>query len=515
MIAIKRALLSCYDKSGLVAFAKGLALLGVELLASDGTAKLLKENGLHVVTVEEFTASPQLLDGRVKTLHPKIHAGILARRDDPAHMRSIGSSGTIDLVVVNLYPFEQTVSRKEVSVSKALEQIDIGGVALLRAAAKNHAHVVVVSDPQQYGGVLEALQSGKGTLDEEQSRPLAVAAFSLTSAYDHRISTYLKGTGSDSEKGLPAECSLSLIKRQDLRYGENPHQRGAWYVNQAEAPLGMGTLHQIQGKELSYNNILDIDAALRCLAEFSNPCCAIVKHHSQCGMATAATVEETYERAFACDAESAFGGIVGLNRPVNAALAARLTATFLEVVMAPVIEPAALAVLAKKPNMRVVTIDWPLIASSQWEWRQLFGSWVAQEPDRVSWVERTLRVATQRVPTPQERSDLTFAWLAAKHVKSNGIVLVKEGATVGIGQGQPSRVGSVRLALDKAGQRASGAVAASDGFFPFADSVELLAKAGVAALIQPGGSIRDAEVIAAANKAGLTMWITEIRHFRH
>jgi phosphoribosylaminoimidazolecarboxamide formyltransferase/IMP cyclohydrolase len=519
MVTVKRALLSCYDKTGLEVFAKELAALGVELIASGGTAEFLKQRGLRLKTVERFAGIRQQLDGRVKTLHPKIHAGILARRDDKAHVRAVGAGGLIDLVVVNLYPFQDTVRKAGTSLADAVEQIDVGGVALLRAAAKNFAHVGVVSEPRQYPEVAASLRTGKGRLPEGLAKTLAVKAFAVTSGYDAAITGYLGSAGGaaprpDTAGAFPEEHAVSARKRQPLRYGENPHQRGAWYVPATGPAWGLATLTQLQGKELSYNNLLDLDAALRCLLDFDDPSCVIVKHHSQCGLASAATGAGAYERALACDAESAFGGIVGLNRPVDAALADQLTTGFLEVVMAPTVEPGAAARLRKKPNLRVVTVEWPsAVPAGAVEWRQVLGSWLIQEPDTST--TDLLTLATRRAPAERERADLLFAWTAAKHAKSNAIVLARDRATVGIGQGQPSRVGSVRLALEKAGERSRGAVAASDGFFPFPDGIELLARAGVTAVIQPGGSIRDADVVAAAEAANLAMLITGIRHFRH
>ena len=519
MVTVKRALLSCSDKTGLDTFSKELAALGVELIASGGTAEFLTKQGLRVKTVEEFAGITEELDGRVKTLHPKIHAGILARRDDPAHVRSVGKQGLIDLVVINLYPFEQTTQQPGVSLAEAVEQIDVGGVALLRAAAKNFSHVAVVCQPSQYHEVAAALRQGKGQLQEPFAHRLAVAAFALTSRYDTTIAGFLdadqrRADVSGPRQQLPDTATTAVRRHQTLRYGENPHQQGAWYIPTTGMAWGIATLTQHQGKELSYNNLLDVDAAVRCLLDFGEPACAIIKHHSQCGLAVAASTLQAYELAYACDAESAFGGVVGFNRPVDAATAARLCATFLEVVAAPSLEPTAFQALAKKPALRVVTLDWPSHRPVELEWRHLLGSWLLQEPDHATVVE-TMKAVTKRALTSREHDDLLFAWIAAKHVKSNGIVIAKDRATVGIGQGQPSRVGSVRLALVQASERARGAVAASDGFFPFPDSVELLAKAGVTAIIQPGGSIRDHEVIAAADAANVAMVVTGIRHFRH
>lgn len=523
MVTVKRALLSCSDKTGLDAFAKELTALGVELVASGGTADFLKAQGLPVKTVETFAGITEQLDGRVKTLHPKIHAGILARRDDPAHVQSVGAGGLIDLVVVNLYPFAQTIRQPGRSLGDVIAQIDVGGVALLRAAAKNFQHVASVCEPRQYGEVLAALRAGRGQLPEALTHQLAVAAFEMTSRYDTLIAEFLGSqnshtASSEAQPGasaLPDQTAATVRKRQALRYGENPHQRGGWYVPTEGSPWGLGTLRQLQGKELSYNNLLDLDAALRCLLEFTEPTCVIVKHTMPCGVASASPATLAYDLAYACDPESAFGGIVGINQPVDQGLAEHLVSTFLEVVLAPSVEPAAAGILANKPNLRVVTLTWPASRPTELEWRHLLGGWLLQDPDVQMETADALKLVTKRAPTEPERTDLLFAWKAAKHAASNSVVLVRDRATVGIGQGQPSRVAAVRLALQHAGERASGSVAASDGFFPFPDSLELLARAGVRAVIQPGGSIRDAEVVAAADAANLAMGLTGIRHFRH
>ncbi|MDP3704111.1 MAG: bifunctional phosphoribosylaminoimidazolecarboxamide formyltransferase/IMP cyclohydrolase [Candidatus Omnitrophota bacterium] len=533
MVTVKRALLSCADKTGLDAFAKELTTLGVELVASGGTADFLKAQGLPVKTVETFAGITEQLDGRVKTLHPKIHAGILARRDNPAHVQSVGAGGLIDLVVVNLYPFAHTVRQPGRSLGDVIEQIDVGGVALLRAAAKNFQHVASVCEPRQYGEVLAALRAGRGQLPEALTHQLAVEAFEVTSRYDTLIAEFLgsprsnllergeqnsHAASSQAQPGasaLPDQTAATVRKRQALRYGENPHQRGGWYVSSSGSPWGLGTLRQLQGKELSYNNFLDVDAALRCLLEFTEPTCVIVKHTMPCGVASASPVTLAYDRAYACDPESAFGGIVGINQPVDQGLAEHLVSTFLEVVLAPSVEPAAAGILANKPNLRVVILTWPAKRPAELQWRHLLGGWLLQDPDLQMETADALKLATKRAPTEPERADLLFAWKTAKHAASNSIVLVRDRATVGIGQGQPSRVASVRLALQHAGERSKGSVAASDGFFPFPDSVEWLARAGVRAVIQPGGSIRDAEVVAAADAANLAMVFTGIRHFRH
>ena len=510
-LTIKRALLSCHDKTGLEGFAKRLSELGVELIASGKTAAHLQKHGLRVMSVEAFTGAGEQLDGRVKTLHPKIHAGILAVRDQAAHRETVGEAGLIDLVVVNLYPFAQTIARFGVELADAIEQIDIGGVALMRAGAKNFSSVAVVCDPRQYDAIAEQLKAGKGALAVSLSRSLSVKAFRITSAYDALIARFLD---SEPEQTQSDTDSVEVRVQQSLRYGENPHQKAGWYVPVASREWALGTIRQLQGKELSYNNFLDVDAALRCLLDFKDPSCVIIKHASQCGLASAGSMLDAYAKAQACDPESAFGGIVGLNRPLDAPLAKRLCETFLEVVITPSIAPDAAEEFKKKRNLRVITLMWPEHIPEKQEWRQLLGGWLIQERDAPLLGEEP-RVVTQKAPSDAQRQDLFFAWTSAKHVRSNGIVLARELATVGIGQGQPSRVGSVRVALEKAGARSQDAVAASDGFFPFADNIEVLSKAGVRAVIQPGGSVRDPEVIAAADKAGMVMLFTGVRHFRH
>jgi phosphoribosylaminoimidazolecarboxamide formyltransferase/IMP cyclohydrolase len=524
MVKVKRALISCYDKSGLDRLAELLTGLQVEVVASGGTAAYLKERGARVKTVEEFAGQAAALDGRVKTLHPAIHAGILARRDEPSHLDAVGSGGLIDLVVVNLYPFEQAIRQPGIRMEEALEQIDIGGVALLRAAAKNWTAVAAVCHPGQYPMVAEALRREHGAVPQHLARQLAVEAFRRTSAYDTQIARFLDAMAQEDREAaeagptepLPEVATVSVRKRQDLRYGENPHQRAGWYVVENGEDWGLSTLRQLQGKPLSYNNLLDVDAAVRCLVDYRQPTCVLIKHRMPCGLSCAASGALAYERAFASDPEAAFGGVVGINQALDGALARRLAATFLEVIVAPTVEPDALEPLKGKTNLRVVTVTLPLALPDDPEWRQLLGgSWLLQQPNALTLTSDTLRVVTTRSPTDAERRDLMFAWTAVKHAASNGIVIAHEQATVGIGQGQPSRVGSVRLAVEKAGRRARGAVAASDGFFPFPDGIELLAQAGVSAVIQPGGSIRDDEVIKAADAHGVAMLVTVVRHFRH
>lgn len=511
MVRVARALLSCHDKTDLDVFAKGLHGLGVELVASGGTAAVLQHQGLRVVTVEAFAGIAEQLDGRVKTLHPAIHAGILANRADAAHLQAVGTERLIDLVVVNLYPFEETIRRPGTSLEAAIEQIDIGGVALLRAAAKNFQGVAAVSDPSQYPMVLKALQDGKGALSPELSRSLSLEAFALTSRYDASITSFLSGC---DHTLLPPSISMAAHQHQGLRYGENPHQQGAWYVPAGASTRGLAALKMLQGKALSYNNLVDVDAVVRCLREFEQPTCVIVKHASPCGVASDETLQAAFQRAHEGDAESAFGGIVGFNRPLDGETAARLQALFLEVIAAPSIPDAARAVFAGKPNLRLIEMA-KAFASEALEWRSVEGGWLAQTPDRTLVDPSALRVVTTIKPTASQQRDALFAWACVKHVKSNAIVLADRLATVGIGQGQPSRVRAVRLAIQHAGARCRGTALASDGFFPFPDSVELAAQAGVKTIIQPGGSLKDAEVIAAADRAEVAMLFTGTRHFRH
>jgi len=522
MVTVKRALVSCFEKVGLAEFARGLTGLGVELIASKGTAEFLKGQRIAVRDVEAFAGATEQLSGRIKTLHPRIFAGILAKRDDSAHREAVGEAGWLDLVVVTLYPFEEVSVRDGVTLQETLESIDIGGVALMRAAAKNFNHVAVVSSPEQYPQVLEALARHGGSLPEPMARRLAAMALEKTSRYDQRISAFLVGgaqaraaPGDEPSGGpLPEQLGIVARKAQALRYGENPHQQAAWYVP-AGGPSAPAALRQLHGKPVSYNNLLDLDGAIRCLLDFDGPTCVIVKHASPCAVASASTIAEAYARAYAADSESAFGGIVGFNRPLDEATASRMASVFWEVIVAPVISAEARAVLAQKPSVRLVCVE-PGGGAEALEWRHALGGWLVQTPDvsdAASWAG--CRIVTTRSPTPEEEADLRFAWRAAKHVRSNAIVLAKDQVTVGIGQGQPSRVRAVRLALELAGASARGAALASDGFFPFPDSIELAAQAGVRAIIQPGGSIKDADVIGAADRAGLSMLVTGRRHFRH
>lgn len=498
-------MLSVADKSGLAEFAQGLRELGVELLASGGTARLLREHGLSVREISELTGFPELLGGRVKTLHPKIHAGILVRRDDPQQLEELKAHGIepIDLVVVNLYPFEQQVT-SETPADEAMEWVDIGGEALIRAAAKNFQFVGVVVDPEDYPRVLKELQQNGG-LREGASRRLAQKAFAHVTRYNAAIARWFSA---QSGEALPGTLAFVEPRRLVLRYGENPHQQGALYGPSRVLP------EQLQGKPLSFVNLLDTDAALKCALEFERPTVVIIKHAMPCGVASAETLIEAFQRAFAADEKSAFGGIIGLNRPLDPETAQEIQKHFFEVVIAPEISPEALEILSAKKNLRVLRTPSKRFDELLEARTTAFGL-LAQTPSERSLTEGDLEVVTRRAPTAQELRDLLFAWRVVKHVKSNGIVLARDERTVGIGGGQVSRVDAVELALRKAGSRAQGSVLASDAFFPFRDSVDLAAQAGVAAIVQPGGSVRDEEVIQAADEHGLAMVFTRVREFRH
>jgi phosphoribosylaminoimidazolecarboxamide formyltransferase / IMP cyclohydrolase len=519
---IRRALLSVWDKTGLIPFARGLADAGIELISTGGTASALREAGLVVVDVAAVTGAPGILDGRVKTLHPAVHGGILARRDLDAHMATIAALGIppIDLVAVNLYPFEATIAGGA-GDDEAVEMIDIGGPAMIRAAAKNHAGVVVVTSPEDYEMVLAALEAG-GEIPARLRRQLAAKAFARTAAYDAAIARWFAGElGEPREERLPEQLTVTAIRRQRLRYGENPHQKAAFYVT--DPTRGIGAADQIQGKELSYNNLADADAALALVGEFSQPAVAIVKHANPCGVAIDEAIGKAYAKALACDPVSAYGGIVALNRPLDVATAKQITQLFTEVVIAPDAVADARAVLAAKPNLRLL-LTGRMAASDDLMLRSVAGGILVQERDAAGADALELQVVTERAPTPAEIADLRFAFAVCKHVRSNAIVFARDGATVGIGAGQMSRLDSVAIAVRKAAETAIaageapatvGSVVASDAFFPFADGLEAALAAGATAVIQPGGSMRDAEVIAAANRAGAAMVFTGRRHFRH
>ncbi|MGH7030766.1 MAG: bifunctional phosphoribosylaminoimidazolecarboxamide formyltransferase/IMP cyclohydrolase [Stellaceae bacterium] len=520
---IRRALISVSDKTGIVAFARALAARGITLISTGGTAQALVAAGLPVTEVASVTGVAEFLDGRVKTLHPAIHAGLLARRDRAAHLAELTARGIvpIDLLVCNLYPFGQTVAggaTREVCI----ENIDIGGVALLRAAAKNHDSVTVVGDPADYDAVLTALAAANGSVGTALRRRLAGQAYAATAAYDAAIAEWL---AREEGETLPATLVIAGRLAQRLRYGENPHQMGAFY-HAGEPRPGVASARQLQGKELSYNNYADADAAFELVAELAPPAVAIVKHANPCGVAIGATLREAWDKALACDPVSAFGGVVALNRPADAATAEAIARLFVEVVIAPRLEPEAAAIFSRRSGLRLLeTGAVPDPAASGLTVRSVSGGILVHQRDRLRIGRDALRIATRRAPDEGEIADLLFADVVAKHVKSNAIVFARNGATVGIGAGQPSRVDSVRIAAQKAAEagRAAGlpqpptrgSVLASDAFFPFADGLEAAIAAGATAVIQPGGSIRDAEVIAAADAAGIAMVLTGIRHFRH
>ncbi|GAB4140147.1 MAG: bifunctional phosphoribosylaminoimidazolecarboxamide formyltransferase/IMP cyclohydrolase [Cyanobacteria bacterium J069] len=525
------ALLSVSDKTGLVEFARQLVeTFHFSIISSGGTAEALKAAGIPVTKVSDYTGSPEILGGRVKTLHPRIHGGILARRNVPQDLADLEENQIqpIELVVVNLYPFEQTIAQPNVSLSDAVEQIDIGGPAMLRASAKNFAYVTVLCNPAQYEDYLTELQHGNGQVSIEFRRACAQAGFSHTANYDLAIATYLTETQdvdarvnpvSDAELSAhPSALSITGTLLQSLRYGENPHQPAAWYQTGAE-PIGWSAATKLQGKELSYNNLVDLEAARRIVAEFDGapgtPAAAvIIKHTNPCGVALGDSLLEAYTKAYEADSVSAFGGIVALNRAIDADTATALTQTFLECVVAPGCDPAAAEILAAKSKVRVLVLP-DLRSGPAKTVKAIAGGLLVQAADDLEIDIHQWKVATEKVPTEDQWAELRFAWAVCKHVKSNAIVVTNHGTTLGIGAGQMNRVGSVKLALDQAGSQAKGAILASDGFFPFDDSVQQAAAAGIAAIAQPGGSLRDAESIQAANELGLAMIFTGIRHFLH
>jgi phosphoribosylaminoimidazolecarboxamide formyltransferase / IMP cyclohydrolase len=516
----KQALLSVSDKTGIVEFAKGLTKLGFSLLSTGGTAKLLREAGVQVADVSEHTGFPEMLGGRVKTLHPKIHAGILARRDDPAHLRALDDHGIapIDLVAVNLYPFDQTVANPDCPLDQAVENIDIGGPAMVRAAAKNYQAVAVVTDSVDYDKVLEEMERSGGSVSLETRFQLAAKAFSHTARYDGAISNYLTAFGSRGSRDfLPSRLNLHFDLVQSLRYGENPHQRAAFYRDLYPAPGSLGNYLQLQGKELSYNNIADSDAAWECVKTFETPACVIVKHANPCGVAIASDLLNAYRRAFETDPVSAFGGIIALNREVDNETAHALSSQFVEVLIAPGYTKAALEVLSAKAGVRVLAVPFAS-GANKLDFKRVGGGLLVQTPDSLNVAVSEFRVVTQRAPTAQQVKDLAFAWRVAKFVKSNAIVFCSQGHTLGVGAGQMSRVDSARIAAlkaDHASLSLEGSVVASDAFFPFRDGIDVVAKVGARAIIQPGGSVRDEEVIAAADELGVAMVFTGVRHFRH
>ncbi len=527
---VTQALISVSDKRGVLDFARKLSALGIKLLSTGGTASLLREAGLPVTDVSEHTGFPEMLDGRVKTLHPKVHGGILARRDLAEHMDTIAAHdiGRIDLVVVNLYPFQQTVAKPDCTLEDAIENIDIGGPTMIRAAAKNHGNeqggVGIVTDPEDYGCIIEELEANAGKLSHKTRFALAVKAFTHTARYDSAISNYLTAlvtneAGDVSLQTYPERLQLAFDKVQDLRYGENPHQTAAFYRQPGAAEGGVAGYTQLQGKELSYNNIADADAAWECVKAFdgSAAACVIVKHANPCGVAVAASPLEAYKKAFSTDPTSAFGGIIAFNGEVDRAAAEAVSAQFLEVLIAPSYTADALELLASKKNVRVLTCALGQPAGA-FDYKRVGGGLLVQSADEARIQIADLKVVTKRAPTEAEMRDMLFAWRVAKYVKSNAIVYCKDGMTIGVGAGQMSRVDSARIArikAENAGLQIAGCVVASDAFFPFRDGLDVLAQAGATAVIQPGGSMRDEEVIAAANEQDIAMVFTGFRHFRH
>jgi phosphoribosylaminoimidazolecarboxamide formyltransferase / IMP cyclohydrolase len=535
-----QALLSVSDKTGVLELARSLHQIGVRLLSTGGTAKLLADNGLPVTEVASMTGFPEMLDGRVKTLHPKVHGGLLARRDLPEHMAALAAHGidTIDLLVVNLYPFEATVAKAGCTLEDAIENIDIGGPAMVRSAAKNWKDVAVLTDASQYAGVLAELQA-EGRVSQKTKFALSVAAFNRISQYDGAISDYLSSVNEDGSHALfGAQANGRFVKLQDLRYGENPHQQAAFYRDLYPAPGSLVTARQLQGKELSYNNIADADAAWECVKSFTDTACVIVKHANPCGVAIGATVQEAYSKAFQTDPTSAFGGIIAFNGTVDGVCALQISKQFVEVLMAPAYTPEALEVFKAKANVRVLEIALPAalavgqgldagaaVQTSAWERglnavdvKRIGSGLLMQTADNHVLSLSDLKVVTTRQPTAAELQDLLFAWKVAKYVKSNAIVFCKDGMTMGVGAGQMSRLDSARIASIKA-QHASlslaGTVVASDAFFPFRDGLDVVVDAGATCVIQPGGSMRDQEVIDAANERGVAMVFSGVRHFRH
>jgi len=511
------ALLSVSDKTGLIPFAQHLVdEFKFELLSSGGTAQALQEAGIAVTKVSDYTGAPEILGGRVKTLHPRIHGGILARRDLPSDLADLEAQNIrpLDLVVVNLYPFEATIAKANVTLAEAVEQIDIGGPAMIRATAKNFAHTTILSNPSQYEFYLDALRETGGISLSLRQR-FAGEAFALTNAYDQAIAAYFANL--EGKQNQPQRFSLSGMLRQPLRYGENPHQTAAWYQT-GTAPTGWANAYQVQGKELSYNNLVDLEAARLIAAEFmaphDRPTAVVVKHNNPCGVASGNSLPEAYQRAFDADPISAFGGIIALNQPIEEETAIALTQTFLECVVAPGCTEAAQAVLQGKKNLRVLILP-DLSGGLAYNLKTIAGGFLLQEADRSLERPEQWQIVTEQHPTAEQTDALYFAWKVVKHVKSNGIVIAQSGLTLGIGAGQMNRVGSVQIALDQASDRVKGSVLASDAFFPFDDSVRSAAAAGISAIIQPGGSIRDQDSIQAANELGLAMVFTGVRHFLH
>ncbi|MCY8523079.1 bifunctional phosphoribosylaminoimidazolecarboxamide formyltransferase/IMP cyclohydrolase [Bacillus atrophaeus] len=511
-MTIKRALISVSDKTNLVPFVKELTELGVEVISTGGTKKLLQENGVNVIGISEVTGFPEIMDGRLKTLHPNIHGGLLAVRDNEEHMSQINEHGIspIDLVVVNLYPFKETVSKEDVAYEDAIENIDIGGPGMLRAASKNHQDVTVIVDPADYSPVLNQIKEGGVSL--QKKRELAAKVFRHTAAYDALIAEYL--TNFVGEKD-PEQYTVTFEKKQSLRYGENPHQEATFYQSALPASGSIASAEQLHGKELSYNNIKDADAAVQIIREFTEPAAVAVKHMNPCGVGTGKTIAEAFNRAFAADETSIFGGIIALNREVDKATAEVLHKIFLEIIIAPSFSAEALEVLTSKKNLRLLTLDVSASIKKEKQLTSVQGGLLIQDLDMDGFDDAKISIPTKREPNEQEWKDLKLAWKVVKHVKSNAIVLAKDNMTVGVGAGQMNRVGSAKIAIEQAGEKAKGSALGSDAFFPMPDTVEEAAKAGVTAIIQPGGSVRDEDSIKKADEYGIAMVFTGIRHFKH
>ena len=523
-MAVQRALISVFDKTGIVDFARKLAALRIELLSTGGTAKLLREAGITVRDVSEFTGWPEMLGGRVKTLHPKVHGGLLFRRNLPEDQKQAAEHAIapIDLVVVNLYPFEATAAKKDLTAEELIENIDIGGPTMLRSAAKNFESVTVITDPADYDRVARELEASRETLLATRL-DLARKVFAATSGYDGMIATELERLSASANHValsqnpfLPERLHLALRRQQELRYGENPHQAAALYVPAGRPPEGLAAAKQLQGKELSYNNFVDLEAARSLAAEFSQPAAVIIKHNNPCGTAEQETLRDAYLKALACDPISAFGGVLAFNRPVDAATAEEVAKLFAECIAAPTFDAKAKSIFSAKKNLRLLELaPGRLEPDHELQLKRILGGMLVQQPDLGQINDAELRTVTKRVPSPEEMHNMRFAWKVCKHVKSNAIVFARDGATLGVGAGQMSRVDSVKLAVMKAQSPLQGSVVASDAFFPFPDGVEEAAKAGATAVIQPGGSVRDNDVIEAANRLGLAMVFTGMRHFLH
>lgn len=509
----KRALLSVSDKSGILEFAQELEKMDYEILSTGGTKRFLEENGVSITAVDEITKFPEILGGRVKTLHPLVHGGLLAKHDDDQHQSEMAENGIspIDIVCVNLYPFRETISKPDVTVEDAIENIDIGGPTMLRSAAKNHAYVTVIVDSEDYAIVTSELRDQNATTPETRRR-LAAKVFRHTAAYDSYISNYLTDlTGEE----YPDQLTLTYELQQPLRYGENPHQKAAFYRSPLGSDFSIASAEQLHGKELSYNNIQDANAALQIIKEFKMPAAVAVKHMNPCGVGTGETISAAFAKAYEADSTSIFGGIVALNREVDAETAKQLAGIFLEIIIAPAFSEEALEILTQKKNIRLLTILFDGSKQDKWNTVTVEGGLLVQQPDTFGYEDAEIQVATERQPTDAELEALKLGWSVVKHVKSNAIVVSNSDMTLGIGAGQMNRVGSAKIALEQAGEKAAGAIMASDAFFPMSDTVEAAAKAGIKAIIQPGGSKKDQESIDMANAHGIAMVFTGIRHFKH